>query len=286
MKTITILFLAVAFCSLRAQQPVRTEIDFVEHLVNLGDYEDALAVVRQNLIKSNSPGFSDSMNYLAGWCNYSLKNLQESTDMFMKVTEASPYYFKSRYFSGYNQAHLGKTDEAFSIFKSLDPDDPKLIDLKNFELAGNSLLSRDMERFMLYYGQIEQSQNFRIAAEKEKFREYASGITGHHPKSVFLGGLFSALVPGSGKIYAGKTGEGIGSLIIVSAMGLTAYENYRKEGFGNAKTLIFGSLFSILYIGNIYGTLFTVKMTNEEFDHEMDNRILFNMHIPLRNFFN
>ena len=148
------------------------------------------------------------------------------------------------------------------------------------------MLKRDIHQFETYYQKLEESSNFAFSLEKQKLSDYRFEIKKYKNKSPLVAGILSAFIPGSGKIYAGKTGEGIASFIIVGAAGFTALENYSKLGAKHAKTIIFSSLFSVLYIGNIYGSVFTVKLVNEEFNHEMDHKILFSMHIPLRNIFN
>jgi len=39
------------------------------------------------------------------------------------------------------------------------------------------------------------------------------------------------------------------------------------------------------YVGNIVGSATAARRVNQEFNHEMDQRVLFDMHIPLRNAF-
>ena len=189
------------------------------------------------------------------------------------------------FFAAYDYAHLGLVPLSDKILVDL-LDAEKFEGLKAFELAGNALLKRNITQFENYYNTLDGYHDFAFSIEKERLFLYANEIKGHKNKSPLLAGLMSSVLPGSGKIYAGKTGEGIAAFIIVGAAGMTAYENYHKLGAKHAKTIIFSSIFSILYIGNIYGSVFTVKLANEEFNHEMDHKILFNLHIPLRNIFN
>lgn len=92
----------------------------------------------------------------------------------------------------------------------------------------------------------------------------------------------SAIVPGLGKIYAGRLGEGVSAFLITTTMGLVAVENYIKDGWKDPKTIIFGSLFSVFYIGNIWGSTLSVKLINDEFNKEVNEQILFNLRVPLR----
>jgi alpha-amylase/alpha-mannosidase (GH57 family) len=95
----------------------------------------------------------------------------------------------------------------------------------------------------------------------------------------------SGIIPGSGKIYAGRTGEGIASMIATTGFGLIAWENYQKLGYKNLKTLFFGSIFLASYVSNIYGSVISVKIEENNFTNVTQNQVLFQLHIPLRNFF-
>jgi len=280
----TILLVAIAF-HVQAQCTISRELKFIEHLVNQKEYEDAIYYINKNFTTDYSSSVLDSLNYLKGWSQYSIKDLQSSASSLLLVSPDSPFFLKSHFFAAYNYSYLGKKENSEFILKQLKTEG-QYTNLKNFELAGNALLERDQDKFNNAFEKIGTSSDFSFYTEKEKFKTYYSDIKNHRDKSMVKGVLLSSVIPGSGKIYAGKKGEGIADFIIVAATGATAYENYRKLGFKNAKTILFGSLFAVVYIGNIYGTVFTVKLANEEFNNELDHEILFNMHIPLRNLFN
>ena len=267
------------------QVQIKNKAKFAEHLINLESYHDAIYYINSNTLNGNTLSLRDSMNYLKGWGHYSLKELEASANSLLQVSSNSNFYLKSRFFAAYNYSHLKQVKHSDYILKTL-LNATGFEELRTFELAGNALLKRDIPLFEKTYKQLEGKDNFAFSLEKQKLFDYHLEIKNHKNKSPFMAGLFSALIPGSGKIYAGKTGEGIASFIIVGAAGFTALENYNKLGAKHAKTILFSSLFSVLYIGNIYGSVFTVKLVNEEFNYEMDHKILFNMHIPLRNIFN
>ena len=107
----------------------------------------------------------------------------------------------------------------------------------------------------------------------------------HHSKSPIWAGVMSCIIPGSGKIYAGKMGEGIASMIATTGFGLITWENYRKLGVGHPKTIFFVSIFAANYVSNIYGSVISVKIIENEYKDATHNQILFQLHIPLRNFF-
>ena len=283
--TLCIIILLLSTHSLWAQKTLHKEMKFVEHLVNKQYYNEAIIEISRLNIKKFTPLAQDSMAYFLGWSYYTQKQLQKSSLSFLKVSTKSTFYSKSRFFAAYNMAHIGNLQKANSILsnnKFLNKTHSELI---NFEQSGFSLLNRDIKEYNRYNKQIEKDL-FAFSDQRKKMAKYTQEIQKFRPKKPWLGGLLSAIVPGSGKIYAGKTGEGLASMLMVTSMGLITWENYHKAGQRNFKTLFFGSVFSIFYIGNIYGSVFSVKIANDEFNNGMDKRILFNLHIPLRNYFN
>jgi TM2 domain-containing membrane protein YozV len=95
----------------------------------------------------------------------------------------------------------------------------------------------------------------------------------------------SAALPGLGKLYAGKPAEAISGFLYVGAMMATTYDFYNRQGLKSPFFIISAGLTSIFYIGNIWGSAMAVNRTKQEFNYEIDQRILLDMHIPLRNLF-
>ena len=108
----------------------------------------------------------------------------------------------------------------------------------------------------------------------------------HKAKSPVIAGLMSAIIPGSGKFYSGKKGGAISSFISTTGFGVVTYENYKKRGMNNLNTLLFGSAFLVSYFSGIYGSIISVSTVNTEYNENLSNTILFNIHIPLRTVFN
>lgn len=125
-----------------------------------------------------------------------------------------------------------------------------------------------------------------MAEEEARLLAYRESLLQAPVRSPFMAGLLSAAVPGLGKVYAGKTAEGIAGFIYVAAMGATAWDFYRGAGPRSALFILSASITGVFYLGNIFGSATAVRRQQNELNHEMDQRILFDMHIPLRNTFN
>lgn len=279
-NTCLLIFILLAHHGL-AQQ--RNELPFIEHLIQKGYFTEVVHLINNDTINYNQ-SHRDSLFYYNGWAHYSLKNLEPSTFSFRQVGNTSAFYLKSRFFAGYNQIFLGKYDESQKTIGQLDTRDERISSLVNFELGGIDMLQGDWMKGELKLQNVNQNMaalNNQVLALMKICKEQEF----HRSKSPFLAGLMSCLLPGSGKIYAGKTGQGIASLITTTGLGLITWENYHKLGFNQVKTILFGSIFAVTYISNIYGSVISVKIFENEYKDVLHNQILFQLHIPLRNFF-
>jgi hypothetical protein len=171
------------------------------------------------------------------------------------------------------------------ILNQIKFDNTRFEELRSFELAGIALLERDFKTFENLQQNFTYSY-FPLVKQEKNFVEYGINLQSYSSKSKGLAALYSAILPGSGKVYAGRLGDGISSFLLVSSLGLITAENLNKSGIKSVKTILFGSMFTVFYVGNIWGSYFSVQIQNEEFNNEMDNKILFDLHIPLRTIFN
>lgn len=261
----------------------KSDLSFIEHLINKGNYKEAIFLFKSDSMKLMHSQ-ADSLNYYKGWAHYSVKNLELSTQSFLLVGKESPFYAKSHFFAGYNQIYLNRYDEARNTFERLNIEDETKKLLVNFELGGIEMLQTNWDAAQKHFEKISPD-NALLSQHITALQQLNDGLKAHHKKSAFLAGLMSGIVPGSGKIYAGKTGEGVAQMIATTGFGLVAWENYRKVGINNLRTIFFGSIFLATYISNIYGSAISVKITENNYSNAVHNQILFHLHIPLRNFF-
>jgi len=82
-------------------------------------------------------------------------------------------------------------------------------------------------------------------------------------------GIFSAIIPGSGKMYVGEWGDGITGLLITSLFAFLAYDNFKANH--NTRAWIFTGIGTFFYAGNIYGSIASAKIFNARIDFEFKN---------------
>ena len=81
-------------------------------------------------------------------------------------------------------------------------------------------------------------------------------------KSPVTAALMSSLLPGTGKMYAGRVQEGLFSLATISLTSWMAIEGFSEDGSSSTKGWIYGGISAWLYAGNIYGTIVAVEQHN------------------------
>lgn len=95
----------------------------------------------------------------------------------------------------------------------------------------------------------------------------------------------SAVVPGSGKFYAGYRGQALSSMFPTLIFAASAAEAYHRAGPKSFQFIAAASIFSIFYVGNIWGSVLSVKTFYEIRNNEIRNNIMLDLHIPLRRIF-
>ncbi len=267
----------------QSKPSLTNDLGFINHLMDIQEYDAALHLLNKYHAKSGK--LADTCNYLYGWSYYNKKQMDSASYYLNKVSNKSENFNKSAFFASFCKTTYSDYDSAKIIINKINENNKNIIELKNFQLSAIALLERDLQKFDLHSKQYTYKYYPLVKAE-QNMMNYSHEIKEFKPRSMFMAGLLSSIVPGLGKIYIGKYGEGTAAFLMVSIMGIVTYENYKKDGILDPKTLIFGSMFATYYIGNIWGSSIGVKLKRDEFYNEINYKILFDIHIPLRTVFN
>ncbi len=280
---LTFWLLAVPACCQTAT--FSREWQFARYLADKDATDEATFVLQQFDKQTLTAPQRDSLAYLTGWLAYGAKSLDEASLHLLSVSPTSPFYLNSQYFGAYCLAFQHRQDSARAVMQHLPAPDSTLRELRALQQAGVALLQRRYAWYDTLRQQFSYS-SYVMSAEETRFDAYRQGLAAQKRRSPAVAGLLSAVVPGLGKVYAGKAKQGIAAFLPVLTLGLLTWEGYRKDGPTSLRFLGFGSLFTVFYIGNIWGSTLAVKVRRDEFNRGYDNKILFDMHIPLRNLLN
>jgi len=270
-----------------SKELLQDELKFMKYLVVQEEFQNALHVrSKLDLNCSKYPLLIDSLRYYSGWSAYREKQLIRASRELKSIRVESPFYFKSRCFAAICDAYEGEYDRAIRTLVESDMKKQSELgfSLLNFQLSGNYLLKRDFEAFDSVFSKVDTS-NFQLSQEAHRLIQYRSELLSMKRKSPLLAGLMSAVIPGSGKFYAGYRGQAIAAAIPCFFLGAVATESFVKAGPRSSQFIIFASLFSVYYVGNIWGSVISVRTFKEQRYNEIDHGILVDLHIPVRRFF-
>ena len=256
-------------------QTVGQEFDFVMYLVGRGMREDAVTAVKHTTLTG------DSIDFLKGYTFYSARLLDSAALYLGRVGEGSPLFDEAMLFAALSNAHLGNYSLSEASLRRVSESDAQVLNLRRFEQAGVLLLERNMGGFDSCFSLLDTT-DFRLSAEATNLLLVRQDIANHSRRSPWVAGTLSALVPGLGKVYAGNLGEGIAAFLVTGSLMAVTAENWIKEGPTNWKTIAAGLLSAVFYVGNIYGSVATVKVNLRDFNQRSDVQILYDIHIPLR----
>lgn len=258
---------------------------FVEHLITRKLYDEAILVLHQKRQAAGNDSVRDSADYWLGKTYYYLQQLDSSILYLNRVSDAgSSFYEEAQLFSAFNESYLGRYTQGLQKVNTMTTTKPEAKKLMQLEQAANYLLLSDV----IKYDSLTRfaDKDWRITQQQWVNMEvYRNDLASVKKKSPWVGGVLSAVIPGAGKIYAGRKGNGIYTFLISGLMAAQSIEAYRKDGPKSARFIIYSSLFTSFYIGNIWGSTLAVKVVKNEKRDAIRQQILFDMHIPLRTFY-
>ncbi len=104
------------------------------------------------------------------------------------------------------------------------------------------------------------------------FRALAIDAKGFRKKYMGLAVPMSIIIPGTGKIYAGQWKDGLFSLFLTGVSAWQAHRAFQQRGIGSTYGWIYSALTTGFYVGNIYGTVKSVRKYNNKFKHNIIHR--------------
>ncbi len=256
---------------------------FAKYLNEKGYYSDLLQLDKPDKGLLNVQQ-KDSLNYYSGWACYNLQLIERGIKSFSSVGQESIFYNASRFFASWSEFYLGHPKKGIDYANQTLPGTHSERELLQMFKISGALLQNNVPAADSLLAMIRGS-NLIYAPQWERMELHYNRLVEFKPKSYGMAGILSAVLPGAGKIYAGQKGAGTSSILLVGALAAVTLENGLKTGWKRWNTLLAASLFSVFYVGNIYGSIVSVKVYRERFFDELDRAILLDINIPLRNIY-
>ncbi|MFN8437470.1 MAG: hypothetical protein U0V72_07495 [Cytophagales bacterium] len=215
---------------------------FLEHLEVKKQYQEKFLYLQKTKLDSNYKNIENA------WLAYKLCNYVSASNFFSNTHQTLVYASGYEPIYSWTKAQSMTSNQQKAYFKN------KLDNGKKGELY---------KMFSLYSPKEILFDSFGLIIQKRYIKYY---IYDH--KNTFVAASLATLIPGLGKMYIGKSKDGLNALLMVSFLGVQAVESYLKSGPTNWRTLIFGSLAVSFHTANIYGTIKSLKKTKKESRNE------------------
>lgn len=265
------------------EKPVSKDFDFFNYLIDNELGQDAKTLV----LGSYAP--SDTLDFLRAKVLFSDLKLHQASDLFGKVPSDSPFGAESFYYRVVSLTSAGEYDRAAGLLSSASiparfSEGGPYAELTALQEAGLALLRGKEDEWTrrssaFTYGDYALTESERVLSEIGQRR--FSGKSKH----AGVAALASAVIPGAGKVYAGRIGEGVAAFLTVGSLGAITAENWVRHGGKDWRTILAGSLCATFYLGNIYGSYMSVSIENNDRITAENTAIVYHLHLPLRTVF-
>jgi len=249
--------------------PLEKQLSYADYLFEEGDYFRAITEYKRFIFLSPNPEeklfakkrilssykkacrYEEAMDYLETFQSEGLKNLEK----------------------GKLNILMGNAARARTFFESNDSDTAKI--LKGWTYFEEANWEKAGEEFLII------SDNSALSTIAENLSAYAEKAdTEIEERNVLLSALFSSIIPGSGRFYAGRPGDGFFSFLTVAIPSLISYVYWKKNRKKASSIAI--SFAAIFYVGDIYGSIVAIEEFNKVKEKEYLEKIENNLHIQER----
>ena len=279
-KIFFLLFIAGLYSKAQSQ----FDYTFYKNLINQKEQDLALLYLN-NSLPINNLIQKDSILYLKGIQFYERKQFDSSVFYLQKISNSSPTFTHAKLVQtialGYtNQPELTISENLNTVSNS----DSVIKKIKILLLASNAIIHKNYSSYDSLIAQINDSlyiyNSLQTTLNKWSYKR------SQKMKSGFVAGMFSAIIPGLGKVYAGKGFDGLSTFFTHVPLAFILNESIQNSGVNSGRFITFASITSLFYIGNILTSYHDVKISRKEVDFERKNEVLLQCNIMLRNYFN
>ncbi len=258
---------------------------FAMHLYEEGDYLRAVGELQRYFYISDlRPTEADSILYRIGLSYRRAGRIPKGIEYFHKIIDEYPrgaYVDRSSYQIALSYYVSDSYGESVRFLKGRLPyvaqDEIKL---RMRRLVGvNYVKQREWNKALRFLEDLDSGTRKDLAITQ--LTEFARKGQQLPRKSEFLAGLFSSIIPGSGKMYTNRPRDGLFSLLMVGLTAWQAHEGFRKDGNRSVKGWFLGTASAVFYLGNIYGSVVAARMFNEQQEEKLLERVEITINVDL-----
>jgi putative component of membrane protein insertase Oxa1/YidC/SpoIIIJ protein YidD/TM2 domain-containing membrane protein YozV len=237
------------------------ELGFACFLYNEKQFYRAVTEFYRYLHQFPDDQHKNSILLLIACSNFEARRFSDAAEIFNKVftdkLEDDIYIF-SQFMRGLSLFYQNQYYQAQHIWYELLQNNKEKY-LKNVLLVclfSVSIIVEDLQRVSFF---IERNDTTQIEQRiYSKYLEFSK-----NKKSPLRSGIFSAIIPGTGQVYSGRTKEGVIALITNLGLGFLVYDSF-KDNRGPATNTINSLIGLQFYLGNIIGAKRSAEIYNQQ----------------------
>ena len=221
----------------------------------------------------NSIDQNDSLSYNISLCYLKMNEFETAKEHFYQLRnsslgeESKLLYIKSSYLLNKKLDVNADSLPVQFINKELQ------ISFKRLQLAAQIKVGMKQTN-VLPLNDFEES-------DAQILKKFVGDFSHPQTKSPFAAALFSACIPGAGKIYTENYGDGITSFIVTGLFAFLTWDNLLAHH--NTRAWIFAGATAFFNAGNIYGSYISARNYNLEKEEELNNK--FDSFLSSKNYF-
>jgi TolA-binding protein len=242
-----------------------------------GEHYRAITEYKKFLILFPDSEKADYVLFKTGMAYYRGEEYEPSVQYFSVLGEkykTSRYLPEATYYEGLSYWKIKDREKARIAFDTLSEVFPQS-EFAPLALVAGSLVTFEEENVTASMKRLEWLTDRYPEYPGSKNAKEAMALIDQYPrlpeKSETLAGVMSAVLPGSGYIYADRVGDGItafliNALFIAGTIAAINAENYAVAG-------IVGGIGLPFYVGNIYGSANAAKKWNLGVKRDLRNKV-------------
>ena len=237
---------------------------FADYLYAQGDYLRAAGEYQRFLFSQPTTLGDEVLRRIAD--SYRLGGQPERAVQFLEtLLQTQPNSNLARYELGATYFLMEQYDESARFLKETqDLFQGEEYRWKSQILIGmNKLMQKRWENTIQHFDQFDLSGlPETVGHSASMYKRYAEDGRKLPSKSPLLAGFLSTVLPGSGRVYVGRSNDALLTVFLLGVLGWAAYDGFSENGVSSRKGWTFGTLGGIFYLGNIYGSVVAAQTHN------------------------
>lgn len=246
---------------------------FFNYLMNNKFYNEAEICLRNNRNSFSKDSFN--INFIK--CK-TYNNQLDSTLYFLGKIDLNNYPKLMLLQNDINIRHKGE-------FKIISPknyfiNDDSLAEYFLIQRLGSKLLNDSLN---VNFASFDIKYNLSVYQNLQEYNCQKIKLTNKKP---IVAAIYSALIPGLGKLYCHKKKQALTSFAINAVFAAQSIESYIKLGPQSGRFIVFTGIGSVFYLSNIFGSFLVAKNYRKSKNQAINNAIKDEIRINTDYFFN